>query len=553
MPTTRVQRARTRTGAVVLALILTACTPGVVPEPTGADSTGPKVNTTFTFGTAADPVGLDPALVNDNESYRVTRQVLETLVGVNDNTGAPAALLARSWTKSPDGKSYTFTLRKDVDFQDGTAFNAAAVCTNFKRWFHLPKSLQDIDAGSTFKSVFHAFADTPELSTFKKCTALDPLTVRIDLTEDFTGFLAALSAPGLALSSPTALRKGSADKLNKTRAGQRLSSYGQHPVGTGPFVFKSWHGDEVTLAANHQYWGQKSQIQKLVFRTLTHPEARFNALARGSIDGYDMVTVDNFQPLAQAGLKVMLRDPFSVAYLGINQQYGALKDRKVREALAYAVDKKSLISKYFINGTTTADQFIPPKLGITDENIPKYSYDPDKAKALLKASSYDGGPITFYYPRHVTRAYLPSPEKAYAELSKQLTAVGFNIEPVPIEWSDDYLKKVQSPGNHGLHLLGWSGSYQDPDNFVGALFGTKSGEFGFSDPALFRKIDEARTLPAGDSRRAAYQSIDLEIATLIPAVPLAFPISAVALSDRVQSYPVSPVMNEVFNKIVLSR
>ena len=101
----------------------------------------------FTFGTASQPLGLDPALVSDIESYRITRQVLEGLVGVDQTTGEPTPLLATEWTPSDDGLAYTFKLREKVTFQDGTAFDAAAVCSNFNRWFNFPDTLRQAGTG----------------------------------------------------------------------------------------------------------------------------------------------------------------------------------------------------------------------------------------------------------------------------------------------------------------------------------------------------------------------------------------------------------------------
>jgi peptide/nickel transport system substrate-binding protein len=194
---------------------------------------------------------------------------------------------------------------------------------------------------------------------------------------------------------------------------------------------------------------------------------------------------------------------------------------------------------------------VPPKLNGFNNDAPTLGYDPAKAKDLLAKSGYKGEQLKFYYPLNVTRPYLPTPEKIYAEISRELTAVGFNIKPVPIEWSDGYLQKVQSPGDHALHLLGWNGSYSDPDNFVGPLFGEKNGEFGYQDAQVFSKIERARGLPEGQERTDLYHTINNQIAESVPAVPIAFPISALALSDRVLKYPASPVLNEVFTKVEL--
>jgi peptide/nickel transport system substrate-binding protein len=237
--------------------------------------------------------------------------------------------------------------------------------------------------------------------------------------------------------------------------------------------------------------------------------------------------------------------------VGINQDIPVLQNLKVRQAIELAIDKETLIRRFFIDNTAKATQFVPPKISGFNNDAPELGHDPTKAKEYLKEGGYAGEELKFYYPLNVTRPYLPTPEKVYAEVSRQLTAVGFNIRPVPVDWADGYLQKVQSPGDHALHLLGWNGSYSDADNFVGPLFGEKNGEFGYQDPQVFSKINRARGLPEGEERDALYRSINAQIADTVPAVPIAFPISALALSDRVLSYPASPVLSEVFTKVQL--
>ena len=549
------RRTAIKTGAVLLGLTLTSCTGEPDPAPSSAAvSATPKPTSpsaTFAFGTASQPLGLDPALANDVESQRVTRQVLEGLVGVNQTTGEPTPLLATEWTASADGRSYTFTLRSGVTFHDGSPFNAEAVCTNFERWFNFSEAIRKKAAGTTFKGVFKEHADQAGLSVFKSCTALSPLLLRIDLTERFTGFLQALTLPAFAISSPKALAAGRADVLSLSRGGQRLSTYATHPVGTGPFRFSAWDNTNVTLVTNKDYWGDRGQIGTIRFVNYDHPQTRLQALLDGKIDGYDAVTVGNFDQLVKRGQQIIQRDPFSVMYLGMNQEVPALADLKVRQAVELAIDKDTLIRRFFIDNTAQASQFVPPKLSGFNNNAPALGHNPAKAKELLAEAGYKGKPLKFYYPMNVTRPYLPTPEKVYAEISRQLTAVGFNIRPVPVDWSDGYLQKVQSPGDHAFHLLGWNGSYSDADNFLAPLFGEKNGEFGYQDAQVFSKIDRARGLPDGKERTEQYQTINAQIAATVPAVPIAFPISALALSDRVISYPASPVLNEVFTKVQL--
>ncbi|MFP5367127.1 MAG: ABC transporter substrate-binding protein, partial [Actinomycetes bacterium] len=232
---------------------MTSCTALPSPSPSsGPPSTASNAEpaATFNFGTAAQPLGLDPALSSDVESQRITRQILEGLVGVDQITGKPTPLLATEWSESNEGRSYTFKLRTGVLFQDGTPFDANAVCINFNRWFAFPEALRRQAPGSSFKGVFKAHSDEPELSIFKSCTAVSADTVRIDLSQRFTAFLQALTLPAFAIASPAALAAGTADVLDQQRGGQPVSMFGTKPVGTGPFSLASWDEGSVTLTTN---------------------------------------------------------------------------------------------------------------------------------------------------------------------------------------------------------------------------------------------------------------------------------------------------------------
>lgn len=558
-PARRVRPARAVV-ALALSLALAGCTGATpLPEPTSSPATTPPPtvpaedpDAVFTFGTAADPTGLDPALIADSESYRVTRQVLEGLVGIDPTTSEPVPLLATSWDERDDGRAYAFTLREDVTFHDGEPFNAESVCANFERWYSLPEETRASDSTITFGSVFNAYSDQPELSIYSSCQPLGEYEVLVQLNSRLTGFIPALAMPSFAMSSPKALKDLSADDLSEEFNGAALSQYALNPVGTGPYTFESWEPGEVRLSSFEDYWGARGEIGTVVFTTLPLADERLEALNTGQIDGYDFVTVDNAGDLVREGQQLLQRDPYSILYLGMNQDFPGVDSLLFRQAVAHAIDKRAVIAGRFPDGTAPADQFTPPKLAVTNDDITSYEYDVELARELLEESGYDGEPLPFHYPTDVSRPYLPEPEGVFAELRDQLEDAGFTIEPVPTSWADGYLETVQNDDDRAFHLLGWSGTYQDPDNFIGQLFGATTDEFAFEDNQLFSKVDRARTLPNGEDRVAAYQDISDQLARRLPAVPLAFPISVLAVSERVASYPVSPVMNEVFNLIDLA-
>jgi peptide/nickel transport system substrate-binding protein len=548
---TPARRTFLKAGAAAAALMLTGCTPEPgAPGPTASTSPAPlPANLKFTMGTAADPAVLDPILAVDTESFRVTRQVMETLVGVDRNTGVPAPGLATEFTEESNGRAYVFKLREGVTFHDGTAFDAEAVRANFERWFRLPKDLRPDDGSLPFSAVFGSFADEEPESVYRGCKVLGPLEIRLELNRRYSGLVAALSMPSFAIASPAALKAKTADKLTEERGGRRLSAFGLHPVGTGPYRLKEFSKGKVLLEEFDQYWGPAAQVGTVEFTTLAHPAARLRELRAGDIDGYDLVTPETFAGLVRSGMQILQRDPFAVTYLGINKAFGPLGDVRLRQAIAHAIDRHALLKSFFLQGSVEAKQFVPPSLGVNSEDIPYYEYSPDRARELLAEAEYDGGELPFYYPLDVTRAYLPTPEKIYAELSRQLTAAGFNIRPKPIAWSDGYLDRVRDSKDQALHLGGMNGSYRDPDNFLGTLFGTESREFGLDSAQLTSRLARARALEPGEERTAAYLQINEQLARLLPAVPLAFPVSALAMGPRVESYPASPVLDEHCNLV----
>lgn len=602
-------------GSVVLAAV-TGCTPRTAPPAgtatAGTSSSTRPPALDFRFGTAAVPGPLDPALAVDAETFRVTRQIFEGLVNVDPDTGAPQPGLATSWTVSDDGLTYTFTLRRGVLFQDGTKFTADAVVTNFRRWAGFPASIGG-RPGQAFESVFHHHERQPEdvadgtagsaaddgeggdsggstdsgsgpepdsgvgsgsnsnsssdardprkpaapaaktvsATYYAGCRAQDAHTFILRLRKPITGLIEALTLPGFGIASPTALKKHAADDITEKVPGQLSSGFGKNPVGTGPFTFTKNDGETLTVTRYARHWLDQGQISTATFRVLRDPASRLRALSRKEIDGYDMVTLDGLRALVRQGQQILQRDPFSVFYLGMNRTNSFLAEDAVRRAAAHAINRQDLIQKFFIAGTKEARSFVPPSLGVPDAET-YYGFDQGKARDLLASSGYDGEPIPFSYPLNVTRAYLPLPERIYAAMSAQLTAVGFEIQPVPIDWEDGYLQAVLSARRPGFHLLGLSGSYRDPDNFIGTLFGAASTEFGYDSASLRAKIVAARSMPNGDPRAAAYQEIGEQLARDLPALPIAYPISAVAASEKVIRYPTSPTMDEVFDRVTLA-
>ena len=520
-------------------------------------TTGGDTKDTFVFAASSDPVMLDPAMASDGETFRVARQQFEGLLGTKPGTTELEPLLATAWKASDDNSSFTFTLRDGVTFSDGTDFNAEAVCANFDRWFNWTGINQSENITYYYGKLMRGFktgANSGD-ALYKNCEAKSPTEVTINLTSPFVHFPDAMTLPAFSMQSPTALKKYNADNTSGSEDDPRFSEYATaHPTGTGPFVFESWdRGQQVKLKRNDNYWGDKAKVSEVIIRTISDPKARTQELQAGNIDGYDLVAPADQSTLKNAGFQILNRPAFNILYLGMNQKVKALSDLKVRQAIAYAIDKDALIKQVMPEGTTAAINFMPDNVTGWNGNVEKYTYDPSKAKQLLKEAGQENLTLDFNYPTGVSRPYMPSPEDIYTSLKAQLEAVGITVKPVANKWSPDYLDLIQGGSSHGIHLLGWTGDYNDPDNFVGVFFGTKANEWGFDNPELFKALSEARAMGDAAAQKAKYEEINKMIADFVPGVPLTHAPPSLAFAKGVQGYVPSPVQDEVWNVVTITK
>ncbi len=219
------------------------------------------------FGAAADPVVLDAALISDGESFRVVYQITETLVGLKPGTTQLAPMLATKWVKSNGGRRWTFTLRRNVEFHDGTPFNAAAVCANFNRWYNFKGAQQSSSASYYYNYVFGGFKTKgAKDALYRNCSARGSNVAVINLKRPYGPFLAAMTLSPFAIQSPTSMKENGADKGRLTSDGvyQPLGEYGVPggvAAGTGPFKLDSWRiGDKLELERNDEYWGRRPSL-----------------------------------------------------------------------------------------------------------------------------------------------------------------------------------------------------------------------------------------------------------------------------------------------------
>ena len=557
---------------LVVAMLAFAAGCGGDDEEGGGDGTtteaaaGGAEGGTLVFAGASDPVVLDGALVSDGESLRVITQIFETLVALKPGTTEPVPGLAESWEANDDGTVWTFKIREGVKFHDGETLDADAVCFNFNRWYNFKGPLQNPGATYYWQVVFGGFATynkdsgAPEDSLYKSCEATDATTAVLTLTKPSATFIPALSQQAFSIASPKALTEFKADEGTVDADGvfSATGTFGtEHPIGTGPFKFESWtRNDRLVLAKNDDYWGEKSKIDKLIIRPIADNAARLQALQTGEIQGYDLVEPQDIATIeGDSNLQIIDRPAFNVAYVGFNIAKKPTDDIKVREAIAYGLDRQAVVDNFYSGRAVLAKEFMPPEVVGYADDVPEYTYDPEKAKQILTDAGYTlPVPLEFWYPTDVSRPYMPDPKRNFEAFAASLNKSGFKVTAKSAPWNPDYLGRADEGNAGNLRMLGWTGDYGDADNFIGTFFQSPQKAWGTTTKPLTeiqKLLNDAEIETEQSKREELYQEANRQIMTQLPGVPYAHSKPALAFRANVKGYIASPTTNELFSTVTI--
>jgi peptide/nickel transport system substrate-binding protein len=371
----------------------------------------------ITLGVRLEPPHLDPTAGAAAAIGEVVyANVLEGLTRIERN-GQVKPALAESWTISPDGKVYTFTLRKGVSFHDGAPFSAETVKFNLDR-------ARAADSVNPQKGLFEPI---------ESVEVVDPATVKVTLKRPTGNFLFGMGWPAAVMLSPTT----AADAKTK-------------PVGTGPFKFERWaKGNAIDLVRNPSYWGAPVKLDKASFKIIGDSTAAFGAMMSGDIDAFPLFnaleTLDQFK--SDPRFKVVVGNTEGKTIVAMNNGRKPLDDIRVRRALSHAVDRKAVIDgAMFGLAKPIGSHMAPQDPGYVDLTG-TYPYDPAKAQALLKEAGVAPG----------TKLRLVLPPTDYARkggeiVASQLRKVGLDVEIVPMEWAQ-WLSDVFKGKNYDLTII----------------------------------------------------------------------------------------------------
>ena len=465
---------------LVMVFALSAC--GKKAGTTTTTTTSSSLKDTITFAQDADPRSLDPAYADDGESSKVIVNVYESLLKYAPDSTKVEPSLATSYKVSPDGLTYTFDLRQNVKFQDGTPFNAAAVKANIMR--QLPPKVDPNMPYAAFVWGTVKSVDTP-----------DDYTVVIHLTQKNSAFLAncAMSL-GAAMVSPTAFAK---DNNNVTN----------DPVGTGPYKFVSWQkGNNVTLVRNDDYWGTKAKTKNLVFRIIPDNSARAIALTNGDVDMIDGIDATSVKQIKSAGDVLKTTKGMNVNYMAFNTTSPIFKNADARKAVAQAINRDELVKNLYQGYATPASTILPDFIPGYSSSVTQTGYDEASAKAeIAKLGIKTVHMITYSN----ARPYNPATGSTLATaIQGYLQKVGVTCKIDTYDWTT-YKTKVVA-GDYDICFYGWTGDNGDPDNFMNLLASNDWSQnvARWQDPTFMKGISDALALPNGASRDAAYAALE---------------------------------------------
>jgi peptide/nickel transport system substrate-binding protein len=487
---------------------------GTGEEPAEEEEEEPAAGGTFIFGRGGDSVQLDPAVVTDGESFRVTGQVLEPLFQYEDGGTRPIPALATDYSVSEDGKVWTINLREGVKFHDGTDFNAEAVVFNFERQRLTDHEYHFESQNYTYYDyMWQGFDDD---SMIQSVEAVDEYTVKFTLREPLAPMLANLAMDMFAISSPAAMKE----------CGETYGTPTCGAVGTGPFKFVEWvEDDHITVEANEDYWGGAPSIDKIIWRVIPDDSARFLALKAGDIHAMEQAGIEDIKAAEEDPNMYVEATGLNTGYLAPNYHIEELRDPLVREAIYHAIDREAIRQAFYGDYGQVASTFLHPSMWGRPE-IEDWEYDPELSKELLAEAGYpDGlkevtnmdtgevGPLKLYY-MPVTRFYYPSPKEIAEAMAADLAKVGIETELyLEGDWPT-YLDANTNGTLYGLYMLGWGGDNGDPDNFLNFHFGKVGQEGGdpeagwYYNPELDELLDEAAVTVDQEERAEMYKEAE---------------------------------------------
>ncbi len=465
----------------------------------------------------SSPTNLDPRVGVDGQSERIDELLFDALLTRDEHFNVLPGLAER-W-EVPDPLTYIFHLHRGVVFHDGRPLTARDV-----KW--------------TFDSLLQGKLRSTKTSTYRfvdRIETPDEFTVVFHLKEPYASLLWNLSEGAIGI-----VPDGSLDEVTRK------------PIGSGPFKFVSAEQDkEVIVERNDNYWGTKTRLGRVRFAVVPDPTTRALELRKGSADiAINALTADTVIALEREPNLRIVRAPGTIlGYMAFNTRDPVLRDVRVRQAIAYAIDRGPLLQYIWRGFAQPAQSVLPPQSWAYDADVATYPHNPEKARAMLDAAGYparDG--IRFHIAMKTSTE--ESTRLLAAVLQQQLGDVGIVLDIRTFEFAT-FLADV-TRGAFQFYSLRWIGGNQDPDifeTFHSHRFPPDGNNRGFySNPHVDALIDQARRETDQNVRKQMYDEVQLILARDEPYINLWYFDNVLVHTQRVADLTLNPSGNYDFLK-----
>ena len=501
--------------------------------------------------TESSPDGFDVVQFNSLVTTNASADVIfNSLVSYDEAAKKVVPALAQSWDVSPDGLTYTFHLRPNVQFQTTDYFkpthalNADDVVFTFSRMLDDSNPWHKVAGASGFP---HAQSmGLPKL--IKSVSKVDENTVKFELNQPDATFISILTMGFASIYSSEY-----ADQLLK--AGKQVDLNAK-PIGTGPFVLKSYTKDAVIrYDVNPSYWGPKPKIDRLIYAITPDATVRAQKVKAGECQiALSPKPQDVTDAKTDKSLAVVQTPAFMTAFVALNTDKKPLDNQKVRAALNMAFDRTTYLKTVFDNTATAAVNPYPPNTWSYNKSVKPWPYDPAKAKNLLAQAGFPNGFSTTIWVRPTGSMLNPNPKAGAELLQADFAKIGVKADVKVIEWGE--LIKEAKLGQHDSLFMGWAGDNGDPDNFLSPLFSCNAVKSGinfarFCDADLDKLIADGKATPDQAKRAKAYEVAQQIIHDQALWIPLGYPTAAAITRSDVSGYHVSPFGRQNFTTVVV--
>ena len=504
----------------------------------------------FIYCMEGSPSSFNPQLVTDGVSMNSSAQtVFNRLVEFKYGSTEIEPGLAESWTVSKDKKAFTFKLRKNVAFHSNAfftptrMFNADDVVYTFKSQLDTKHPLTIPAANYEY---FKAMELDQLITDIKK---VDDYTVTFTLNKPEAPFLANLAMDFASIQS-----EEYAQSLIKS--GKGLKTLETAPIGTGPFVFKSYQKDSVIrFKSFEQYFKGKPKIENLTYVIVTDSTVRLQKMKAGEChvmsepQPQDLEQIKSFK-----NVKLMSTEGLNVSYIAFNTEKKPFDNLKVREAISMALNQKSYIDMIYRSQGTAAKNPIPPTMWSYSHLTGSHIYDVEKAKKLLTEAGFPNGFESELWTLPVSRPYLPNGKKLGELVQADLAKIGVKIKLVTFDWPI-YLEKSKK-GEHQMIQMGWTGDNGDPDNFMNVLLGCSAVKSGsnlarWCDKDFDLLMQKAKEDSNQTIRTGFYMKAQALFEKQKPWYSIAHAKLNRVISDKIVGYKIDPFGHENFSSVDL--